>query len=213
MPASAPLCALADLKSAMRISDTNDDTRLTLAISAASDQITSLTGEQFLQDDAPSARWYTPDTPYTCTVESFQTTTGLVIETYPGGLQAPATTWVTTDYQLEPLNGILDGMSWPYQVIRAIGTNLFPTMAMGYITPWPSQGTALVSVTAQWGWSAVPNDINEACILQAMHLFKSADVPFGATPFPEVGILRLQPHLHPTAAALIANYTRRVMVG
>jgi hypothetical protein len=52
----------------------------------------------------------------------------------------------------------------------------------------------------------VPTPIHDATVIQAIANFKAADVPFGATPFAETGVVRLKQALHPTAAMLIAPY-------
>jgi hypothetical protein len=72
---------------------------------------------------------------------------------------------------------------------------------------YPSPYTQyLVQITARWGWLAVPSPINQAAIIQAISTYKAVDVPFGATAFPETGILRLKTALHPAAAILVEPY-------
>jgi hypothetical protein len=215
VPFSVQLCQLSDVKLALRIdpSDTTDDTRLILAINAASDQIQTCAGHQFTQETAPTQRWYVASSPWLCRVDDFMTTSGVVVTSYPAGPQNPGVTWDPTTYQLEPLNGLLENQPWPYERVRAVGVNIFPLMGYyGGLMPLPAK-QALIAVTAQWGWTRIPNDIVKAAVVQSIALFKADDVPFGATPFSETGVIRLRADLHPTASTLVANYTRRVLVG
>jgi hypothetical protein len=212
-----PLCQLTDVKSALRleVTDTTDDYRISLAIDAATKQIQDFCGRSFIQDNGVSDRWYSPDTPWLCEVDDFQTVTGLVVETYPTGVQQTPTTWDTPDYQLEPLNGLLNGIPIPYESIRAVGSKIFPQVSgFGFVPGGAAPGVqALIKITAQWGWASIPADVVKATVVQSISLFKADDVPFGTTPFTETGILRLKPTLHPTVEALLLNYTRRALVG
>jgi len=59
-----------------------------------------------------------------------------------------------------------------------------------------------------WGWNYVPTDVKKACVLEAMKIYKSDDVPFGATPFGETGVLRTGDKMHPETRMLLAPYIR-----
>lgn len=202
-----PLCQLADVKAALRLDagDTKDDDRLNLAIDAASRQIESELERHFWQDPAASARLYVAETPFLVEVDDFMTTTGLMVETLPYGANSSTSiVWDPTDYQLEPLNGLWISQPWAYEKVRAVQSKSFPVYG-GIAFPQPYV-QALVRVTAQWGWSSVPSNIQKAAIAQSISLFKADDVPFGATAFAEIGIVRLNDALHPTCAALIEPY-------
>lgn len=194
------LCTADDVKEALGIPipDNVDDTRIELAVSAATSMIQQYCRRQFVADANATARVYVATNRDLVFTEDFYTTTGLIIQTDGGADGTFDTTWTTSDYQLEPLNGEVFGDAWPYHTIRAIGGLYFPM----------SYEEALVKVTAKWGWTSVPAAVKQAAVLQAITVFKSSDAPFGATPFAETGILRLRSALHPTAAALVQDYRK-----
>lgn len=208
-----PLCELADVKAALRITTSTDDDRIALAIDSASRMIESELNRRFYSDSAATARTYVAETAWLCEVDDFYTTTGLIIETDYAGDGSFSTTWDTLDYQLEPLNEVQNAQTgWPITKIRAIRTRYFPIFGLLAYTEKNTQ--ALVRVTAKWGWQAIPAGIVKAAVVQSIANFKADDVPFGATAFGETGIIRLRSALHPTAAALIAPYgDDDVMVG
>lgn len=201
-----PLCSVADVKNALRITDANDDDRIGVAVDAASRQIEAETGRVFRQDTIASSRLFVAETPFLVAVDDFFDTADLVVETLPYGANSTqSVTWSTTDYQLEPLNAIRNGQAWPYERIRAVASLLFPIYG-GIAYPLP-YAQALVRITTKWGWNYVPTPVKKAAIVQSVALFKADDVPFGATPFGETGIVRLRVALHPTAAMLLADYS------
>lgn len=201
---SQQLCEISDVKHTLGISDTVDDLSLNMAIDAATSLIQQYCGRQFVYDTTASARVYVAESPYIVRVDDFGTTNGLIVRTDTGENGTFQMLWNSTDYQLEPLNGKMDGEYWPYNAIRAIESLWYPQ----------NYGRALVQVTARWGWATIPNAIKQACIIQAITIFKSPDAPFGATPFADTGILRLRSALHPTAAALVQPYRLEpVLVG
>jgi hypothetical protein len=192
------LCTLSDVKQAMSIYDSTDDSRIELAINTASRMIEAECNRRFYQDANASARVYVAST-YTLTLtDDISTTSGLIVKTDNGATGTFSQTWTSSDYQLEPLNGVIDGQAWPYTQIRAIRSLTFPF----------DYGQALVQVTARWGWSAVPDPVKQAGIIQSVSIFKAAEAPFGALGLAETGILRIRSGLHPTALALVQPYRR-----
>jgi len=192
------LCSLSDVKTAMSVYDNTDDGRIELAINTASRMIEAACNRRFYADTNASARTYVATTYGLVLTDDISTTSGLIVKTDTGATGTFDQTWASTDYQLEPLNGIVDGQSWPYTQIRAIRSLTFPF----------DYGQALVQVTAKWGWSAVPDPIKQAGIIQTIAIFKAAEAPFGALGLAETGILRIRTGLHPTVAGLIAPYRR-----
>lgn len=199
------LCTLADVKAALKITDTTDDTRLSLAITAASRSIEGECQRRFYQDAVVSDRKFVSNDPWLVEVDDISTATGLVVKSDYAGDGSFSTTWEPQDYQLEPINGIMQGESgWPTTKIRAIRSLYFPVWGgIAYPKPYTQ---ALVKITARWGWAQVPSPVRQAAIIQSISVFRSTDVPFGATPFAETGIVRLKQALHPTALLLINRY-------
>jgi hypothetical protein len=192
---------LAQLKTRLtNISDTNDDAALTNALATSSRAIEQFCGRQFNDAGAASARVYNLDTRHVVRVDDFHTTTGLVVETDDGDDGTFETTWSATDYQLEPLNQIVDGQTgWPYHTIRAVESRYFPC---GRRTT--------VRVTARWGWSAVPTPVQEACLILSEETFRLKDAPFGVAGFGEFGVVRIRDNRK--AAALLAPYRRHAVL-
>jgi len=207
------LCSLADVKAALRITDTLDDDRISLAIEAASRTIEARCNRRFKQESTVSKRRFVCTEPFLVEVDDISTTTGLVITSDAAGDGSFATTWTAADYQLEPFNGISGGLDgWPFTKVRAIRSLWFPVWGgIAYPRPFTQ---ALVEITARWGWADVPASVTKAAIVQAISLFKADDTPFGATPFAEVGIVRMRTALHPTAELLLVPYCQdAVLIG
>jgi hypothetical protein len=114
-------------------------------------------------------------------------------------------TWSPSDYQLEPVNGILDGLTVPYTRIRAVGDYLFPTLNTNF------GQEALVRLTAIYGWPSVPEPITQAVIIQASRIFKRYDSPLGVAGFGDLGAIRVTRALDPDVAQLVEPYRRMRM--
>lgn len=182
---------------AEHFSDSTDDTQLTETLLQASRAIEHYCGRQFNAAGSATARVYYPDDYCMTRIDDISTTSGLVIKTDTVGDGTYATTWASTDYQLEPLNNVVDGETgWPYYVIRAVGTQRFPCT-------WIS-GIAPLQVTANWGWAAVPTAIKIACIYLALETFKLKGAPFGVANFDQFGPMRVRDN--PKVMAMLAPY-------
>lgn len=177
--------------------DTVDDTRLTNALTAASRGIERVCGRQFNDAGSASARLFAPGRCDLAEVHDFSTATGLIVASDTAGDGTYTTAWSAADYQLEPLDGIVDGEpGWPFWVIRAVGTQSFNI--------WSAR--ASLRVTARWGWAAVPSPVHEACLIVATEIFKLKDAAFGVAGFGEFGAIRVR--ANPIALGMIAPYRR-----
>lgn len=193
-----PYVELDALKSYLKIStsDTTDDSELGMALDSASRGIEDFCHRQFHDAGVPTARTYTPDDYCWVEVDDFSTITGLVVKTAAGNDGVFGTTWTAADYQLEPLNGVVDGRpGWPYSKIRTVGSRRF---RCGH--------RATVQVTAQWGWTAVPDAVKQACLIIAAETFKLKDAPFGVAGFGEFGMIRVKDN--PMAMRKLQPYRR-----
>lgn len=191
---------LAELKTRLGgVSGSTDDAALTSALAVASRGIEKVCGRQFNQATSATARVYDPCTHCLAEVEDFYTTSGLVIVTDGDNDGVYETTWAAADYQLEPLNGVVDGESgWPYRTIRAVNARRFWYSSVYSLRRAPLQ------VTAQWGWSAVPVGVKEACLAVAEETFKLKDAPWGVAGVGEWGTMRVRSN--PMVMAMIAPY-------
>jgi hypothetical protein len=196
--------SVAELKSRMAITVSTWDTQLADALESASREIDGHCGQRkFWLDDAVSARVYYPDRAGFTAVDDIATTVGLIVKTDTTGDGTYATTWAAADYELQPLNGIVDGETgWPYWQIKAVGAYRFPCNAT----------RAPLQVTAKWGWAAVPGPVKQACLILAEATFKAKDAAFGVAGFDGMGVVRVRDN--PMAAAKLRKYRRDpVLVG
>ena len=115
---------------------------------------------------------------YITLTDDLQSLTTLATTNEVGGTY---TTWTANEYQLEPVNGQAGGITTPYTQIRAVGDKTF-----NYLND-----QALVRVTGVWGWSAVPQPVKFATILETVRLFKRPDAPFGVAGFGDLGAIRV----------------------
>jgi hypothetical protein len=137
-------------------------------------------------------------------VYDIATTTDLVIKTDTDGDGTFETTWTASDYQLEPLNGIVSGRSgYPFDTIRAVGDYLFPSLC---------HGQASLQVTARWGWVATPDEVEHAALVGAAELFKGKDAIDGYVGLDGWGPVRIREN--PKVRALLGPYMKHpVSVG
>lgn len=194
---------LEQLKAELSIAeaDANYDTKLELAINAASRQIDGHCGRFFYQDTSVSTRSYFADDWECVSTDDISTTTGLVVKTDDNDDGTAETTLtITTNFILTPTNAAVSYPVEPYTGIRLVdsGVTAFPMSA---------SGRPGVYVTAKFGWPAVPDDVTKACLVQATQLFKSSDAVFGGLSF-EAGILRVRDTLNPMAQALLDRYCK-----
>jgi hypothetical protein len=190
------------VKAALRIGvgDTLDDDLIDNCVGAASRLIDGYCNRKFWQSGTAS-RVYQAEDSFYCSIDDIAGT-AITLKT---SSQADGTfdvTWKVSDYQLEPLNGNLDGLTWSYDKIRAVGDYLFPTVNANY------GEQALVQVTAVFGWPSVPEPVTQATIIQASRIFKRYDSPLGVAGFGDLGAIRVSRYLDPDMAQLVEPYRR-----
>lgn len=193
-------CSLEELKSRVgEASRTDHDFELSIAIDSASRSIDGFCGRVFSLATTATARIFYPRDSYFARIDDFHTITDLAIKTDLDDDGTYETTWASADYQLEPLNGVVDGESgWPFWRIRAVGSSLFPCASVNTRAP--------LQVTAKWGWAAVPANVKEATLILAEEAFRLKDSPFGVGGYGQFGIIRVRDN--PMAARLVARYQR-----
>lgn len=151
------------------------------AINAASRAVDDWTGRRFWVDESVSARRYRADGPYVAEVDDISTTTGLIVETDPSADGSWSTTWtLDDDFELEPEHAEAGGGASAWWRLVAVGGLRFP-----------SARRRTLRVTAAWGWSEVPPQIEEATILRSVALFKRKESPYGVADFGEFGPVRI----------------------
>ena len=188
--------SLAEVKAALRITDSIDDSLLEMAVESASRLIDGFAARQFYSSGS-AVRYFVAQDDFVVEVDDLANGT-VVIQTAQDADGVFDTTWGTDDYQLEPLNAVLDGIAWPYNQIRAVGDYLWPI----------SGGEALIKVTGTYGWPYVPIAIKQATIIQASRIYKRLDSPMGIVGFGDMGAIRVSNQLDPDVAQLVMPYKR-----
>lgn len=186
---------LADVKSSLGISatDYNDDDRIEVALAAAEQMVDAYCGRTFdAAGTAATTRVYAAHDDDYLRIDDCTSITLVEADLAADGTW---TSWATTDWQAEPLNGLQGGRSVPYNALRAIGSYEFP-----------ESSEALVRVTATWGWSDTPAPVITACRILAARYFKRDDSPMGIAGGPDTGLLYLSRNIDPDVAMLLAPF-------
>ena len=194
------------VKAALRIgtADTQDDDLIDNCAGAASRLIDGYANRQFWAYGSATVRVFTAGDEFVCEIDDISST-AITLKTSTNADGTFDVTWTASDYQLEPVNGILDGLTVPRTRIRAVGDYLFPTLNANY------GEEALVQLTAIYGWPAVPEPITQAVIIQASRIFKRYDSPLGVAGFGDLGAIRVTRALDPDVAQLVEPYRRMRM--
>lgn len=188
---------LAELKAALGIEDSVDDTALEAAITAASRMIDDYTERFFYKDgttQSPVSRYFTPQDIAVLAIDDIHVITEVAIDAAFD--QTYSTVFATSDYLVEPVNNPRKG--WPYTRIIATGS---------YIYPYPLPQS--VRIRGVWGWSAVPSEVSMATLLQASRLFTRRQSPFGIAGAPDLGVVRLSARLDADVEVLLKSFRKR----
>lgn len=189
-------------------SEVGDDTKLELAINAASRQIDNFCGWRFWQDATVQAREFAVCDQYELDLmegdpgDGISTVTGLIVKVdydLNGAFETTLTSG--TDFLLKPRNAATRTPVWPYTALAII------TSTTSYF-PLGSYGRCGVQITAKWGWPAVPDDITQACLIQAAQLAEARHAVFGAIALGETAARNVASSLNPIAKSLVSPYQK-----
>lgn len=200
-------CTAAELKTHLRIADTDDDTPLGIAITAASRAVDRATSRQFGSTSSQS-RYYVHDgAVYGRTkrpliaIDDVQTTSGLtVVVDNDNDATYELTLTNDDDFDLWPFNAALNGVPWTHLILREGSSVLaaFPIYERS------------IKVTASFGWTAVPASVKQATLIQAARFFQRRESPYGVAGSPDLGSeMRLLDRLDPDVATLLRSLQRR----
>lgn len=174
------------LKRYLNIQNNADDAFIDLWITTCSRNVDDFCGRQFGQTAALEARTYTPIWDrhlgaWVTYVDDVQDVTGLAV--------ADEDAAAVADYDLEPVNAVAKGR--PYE--RIITTT----------------STGKLTLTAKWGWTAVPAAASVGMLLQAARVAARRDSPFGISGSPaEQGEIRLLAQLDPDFRTSLKPFVR-----
>jgi hypothetical protein len=184
---------LETLKGALNIRDDVVDPLLGTALAAASRAIDRSLGRQpggFSLDATATARTYRVvghqvvcDDGMQFLVDEFGTLDGLVVE-----IGGPDTWQPVTDAEHLPENALARGR--PITRLQRLW--------------WAPGPFSRVRVTARWGWPAIPDEIEQAALIQATRLYRRKDSPEGVLGSAEWGAIRLS-RVDPDVQALIGD--------
>jgi hypothetical protein len=196
----ANYATLAQVKSALRITDQIDDALLNTALASASRWIDGYCGRSFVPASGTATRDYVPSGRMEPLLID-DVTTVLSVKIDEDLDRTFATTLAPIDYQLEPVNSLSFSNPYPYTAIRPQEDGYWPTI----------YGRATVRVEGTFGWPAVPDAIREATILQTSRLFTRLDSPLGVAGFGDMGAMRVSFRGDPDVLMLLTPYRRTRM--
>jgi len=136
---------------------TADDEFIEAAILATGEILEQSTDREWVVASSATTRLFVPRTPYLVRIDDCTTVTAV---TSVGSTVSPSA------YQLEPINGRAAGGVVPYTQIRLISGGMWDA---------PLYGEATISVTATWGWAAIPARITMAALRIAKEVMEARD--------------------------------------
>ena len=171
--------SVAELNGWMGLSGSGQDTNLGYALDAATAAIDAYAGRQFDIDGAVVTRLYDCEYMDYAEVDDIATSTGLIVKTLNADGSVNETLTLNTDYYLAPYNADKVEPVMPFtKIIMAIEKS-------GKVLP--TEHRQGLSVTAKFGFSAVPDAIVQATLIQASRFFQRKNSPMGFSGNPETG--------------------------
>lgn len=194
-------CTTAELKAWIGLSESTYDTLAALCVTAASRDVDTYCNRQFGVLSSGQARRYVCggdciNGRMALGVDDLMTTTDLAVVTLDAEGQPDQTLTVNTDFLLWPYNADENSRPWTYLALTASSpASFYPGLE--------------VQVTARWGWTAVPDTVKQATLIDAARIFSRRVATFGVAGSPEVGSeLRLLQRLDVDASRLLGRYRR-----
>jgi hypothetical protein len=144
-----------------------DEVDIQAAILAAESTIDAYCGRTFTVPTTATARTFVVSDPYVVNVPDIANTTNLAIVDN-------GTTISASYFQMEIAPGVtgpisVSGRTWPYTSIRRLSGTWYHD----------SYGNDSLSITARWGWAAIPPEIPQATKLLARDFLLARDMAFG----------------------------------
>jgi hypothetical protein len=175
-------CTLTQIKAAVRITDSVDDTLLEMAVESASRMIDAECDRNFFSAGT-ATRDFQPNDDYVVDVDDLISIVSVKID--DAGERTFLVTLAASDYQTEPLNQRVSGNAFPISRLRMVGDYLLPIYKF---TPTPIQ-------------------VTQATVIQASRIFKRLDSPLGVAGFGDMGAIRVG-KVDPDVAMLIRPFKK-----
>lgn len=191
----ASYCTTAELKGWLRVTDPTDDSLIGAFGTAASAAVDDYCGRSFGSAAGSATRTYQAEDSGLVYIDDLAGTAGVIVKTDDDGDGTYETTWDSANLTWEPRDA--ETTSAAYWRLRT---------ANGY------RFTSDVQVTADWGWTATPEQVKLAVRLQVARWYKRRDAPFGVVSFPEAGQTeRLGAQLDPDVRLILGPLRRHVL--
>lgn len=173
---------------------TQDDYEMTTSLQVASGAINRYCATHFFQ--VTEARTFAPLSIYHLPVDQVVPGSITQFALDYNGYGTFDTIWAeNVNYQVyqegHQYNKNRSGITEPFDFVEVLlGTGT----AGGQFFPftWPFSHKDRVKITATWGWPEIPPEVNQACLLLAVDIFKAKDAPWGIAGSSEVGMVRIQ---------------------
>ena len=182
-----------DMTSYVRSSIVADESEIEAAQLAADSMVNAHCQRTFVVPTVATARTFIASDSYTMSVPDIANTTGLVIVDN-------GTTITVAGYQLEIFPGYpgpidVTGRTRPYTIIRRMSGS------------WSadSNNDDVLSITARWGWPAIPPEVALASKLMTRDLLLARDTAFGIV---QVGDFSRRVAANGVVEALLAPFRR-----
>ena len=174
--------------------DDSQDTTLERSIEASSRWIDGYCGRRFYADTDNATRYYTAVDTRTLFLADDVVSIG-TLATDGDGDRTYEDTWSATDYDLQPLNAAADGEPYTSIAVTPQGNYSFSTQPKG------------VEIYGKFGL-ACPADVKEACLMQALRIYKRKDAPFGVLGTTELGKLQTMAKIDVDVKVLLAPWRK-----
>jgi hypothetical protein len=188
-------CALLDVRNVdvVNMTGTTHDDLLSKVISGVSRKIDRFVGFRFY--NVSETRYFTANDHYCLETGNIASSSGITIEVDHDGDGTYEITFNSTDFNLTGYNDVLDG--FPYSGIETtpLGLYTFSKLRKGN------------KITAPFGWAAVPDQVEIACILQSNRIWSRFKTPLGQAGASAVGAINLSiPDLDPDVKDMLMDF-------
>lgn len=166
------------------------------SLAAAEAALNSICQRQWVVASATTARVYVPAYAYVQPIHDCTAVSSVVVD---------GTTIDPSSYQLQPLNSVgWDGTALPYDgIFRLSGGVWYPSI-------W---GKATMTVTATWGWAAIPAQITEACKILGRGIIEVRNARGGVLGQTDFGNVKVPRDIAAQVRSLIAPFRRAESFG
>lgn len=173
------------------------------ALNATSRGIEDFCGRRFWLDPVVQTLTFDVEWPDLLLLEGLDeigSTTGLIVKTDTSGNGTYATTLTLgTDFRLGPKDAAAHGPAYAWRRLEILKKTT---------THWFMVGEDNVQVTARFGWTLVPDGVEQACILRAAQIFKRRESISGVAGFDGFGVVRISRSRDPDVAELLEPHIK-----